>query len=128
MRKRSEVLAEALRELRESHLTIASSKPRPHRLWIPAAVAAAAALVFFVVRPPGREGAFRTEILTSFVDLPAGAALPAATMTTILRVEMRKEDLRQYGLTVPAAVGAELVRADLMVGEDGLARAVRFVQ
>jgi hypothetical protein len=68
------------------------------------------------------------EVATDFITLPGTESLPAAVQTSVLRVEVRKGDLRPYGFDIPPGVAGELVRADFVVGDDGLARAVRLVQ
>jgi hypothetical protein len=65
--------------------------------------------------------------MTSFLTLPGSEAFPEPTATSILRVQFPRSDLRLYGLEVSPSVTAEFVRADFLVGDDGLARAVRFV-
>lgn len=68
------------------------------------------------------------EFVTEFMSLPGAEALPIPLETNILRVRVPKGELRQYGFDVPPPRAAELIRADLVVGDDGFARAVRFVQ
>ncbi len=68
------------------------------------------------------------EFVTEFIPLPGAEALPMPLETNILRVSVPKGELRQYGFDVPPPRAAELVRADLVVGDDGFARAVRFIQ
>src|SRR3954470_2570687 len=66
--------------------------------------------------------------LSDFVALPGSETLPPSMETSILRVQLSKGDLRQYGFDIPSPVAAELIRADFVVGDDGLARAIRFVR
>ena len=82
-------------------------------------MAAALALAVFLVRAPGdRE-------LPEFVTVPSGEFLPAPAATAVLRLKLRRADLREYGFQVDPAVASEVIDADFMVGDDGLARAVR---
>jgi hypothetical protein len=60
--------------------------------------------------------------------VPGSETLPTPVETSILRVQLQKGDLRQYGFDVPAPMDSEFVRADFVVGDDGLARAVRLVR
>ena len=66
--------------------------------------------------------------LSDFVALPGSETLPPSMETSILRVQLSKGDLRQYGFDIPSPVAGELIRADFVVGDDGLARAIRFVR
>jgi hypothetical protein len=68
------------------------------------------------------------EFVTEFIDLPGSETLPEPLQTSILRVRVLKGELRQFGFDVPPPAAAELIRADFVVGDDGLARAVRLVQ
>jgi hypothetical protein len=68
------------------------------------------------------------EAMTEFIDLPGTATLPVSAETSILRVQLAKGDLRQYGFDVPPQVAAEIVRADFIVGNDGMARAIRLIR
>jgi len=44
----------------------------------------------------------------------------------VLQVEMSRSSLFAMGFNIPIENGAELVKADLLVGEDGVARAIRL--
>ena len=68
------------------------------------------------------------EVTTAFLPLMYSAV--PATRAHLVRIEVPRTALASFGLgaidSVPGASGTVL--ADLLVGEDGLARAVRFVQ
>jgi hypothetical protein len=124
---------------------------RSRRRWIPAAtwaaaIAAMVAAAVFLVRdrapveverpaprtvemalmdstPTGFEGALEE----GFLLLPGAAQLGAADGVNILHVELRRSAMMQVGIEVSPERADEAVRADVMVGSDGLARAVRFV-
>lgn len=66
--------------------------------------------------------------MSTFLPLPSSEFVAPPQTTSILTIQVRKGDLRQYGLDVPAPLAAELVRVDFVVGEDGLARAMRLVR
>ena len=51
--------------------------------------------------------------IAGFFILPSGVALPPPSATTILRIQMRKGDLRQYGIDVPPPVADDPVRSRL---------------
>jgi hypothetical protein len=67
-------------------------------------------------------------MLRGFMPLPGSEGLPDPYEATVVRVEMSKGQLEQYGFHVPPAVEAELIRADFFVGEDGLPRGIRLVR
>jgi hypothetical protein len=68
-----------------------------------------------------------SEPMAGFVALPGSAGLPRPIETSILQFRLRKGELRRYGFDIPASSDAEFVRADFVIGDDGLARAVRLV-
>jgi hypothetical protein len=61
-----------------------------------------------------------------FIALPSAAALPPPERGQILRVEMPRSALPGFGIPVIAASG-DTIRADIIIGEDSLARAIRLV-
>lgn len=65
---------------------------------------------------------------SGFFVLPSSEGLPAPSMTALVRVRIRRDDLRQYGLDVSPTNGSEMVVAEFVVGQDGLSRAVRFIR
>jgi hypothetical protein len=68
-----------------------------------------------IVRPAG------------FVELPGAADLPQFESGTIVRLELPVASLPAYGIEIPAAADERPVEADLLVGQDGLTRAIRLV-
>jgi hypothetical protein len=69
----------------------------------------------------------RREIATSFIPLRLGEPLPASSSATLVRVRVSSTALQYFGLAAEPEVSPGLVEADVLLGEDGLARAVRFV-
>jgi hypothetical protein len=63
---------------------------------------------------------------TGFVVLPGAAALPRLESGRVIRIEIPESELSAVGLWRAARGGA--IQADVLVGQDGLARAVRLVQ
>src|SRR5688500_6280225 len=97
------------------------------------AAALAAAIVglnWLVVSNPSRvdplpaEQAFDT---AGFLPWPGGEAWPPFESGSLVRVDLPVSALVALGLPVPLSNVSE-VQADVVVGQDGLARAVRFVQ
>jgi len=68
------------------------------------------------------------EVATPFFDLPfSDAALPL-DQATVIRVELPRSALELAGLPVDEDRRNQRIRADLVLGADGLARAIRFVE
>jgi hypothetical protein len=60
--------------------------------------------------------------------LQDAANLPPFEYGSVLRVELPRSALRAVGLPVNENRLSERIDADVLLGQDGLARAVRFVQ
>jgi len=68
------------------------------------------------------------EVATPFFDLPfSDAALPL-DQATMIRVELPRSALELAGLPVDEDRRNQRIRADLVLGADGLARAIRFLE
>lgn len=80
-------------------------------------------------RPKGRARKTRlaTEVATSFYPLPDADVSPVDE-AAIVRVQLPRSAMRLVGLPVNEDRVDERIQADVVVGQDGLARAVRFVQ
>lgn len=63
-----------------------------------------------------------------FVPLPYGENFSEGDSGMVVRVEMTRGTLETLGYPVDEANANEVIQADLLVGEDGLPRAVRLVQ
>jgi hypothetical protein len=61
-----------------------------------------------------------------FVVLPGADALPRLESGRVIRIEIPESELSSVGLWTPAQAGP--VQADVLVAQDGLARAIRLVQ
>jgi hypothetical protein len=68
------------------------------------------------------------EIATGFYPLLDAAMLPPLEYGTLVRVQLPRSALRVVGLPVNEDRLSESIAADVLLGQDGLARAVRFVQ
>ena len=123
-----------------------SENRAPSRRWIPmvtwaAAFAAMFALAAFLVRPRQpevlRPAVQRTVELAmlqpqadsdGFIPLPNAAGVAAdEDDVNLVRVEVPRSAMIALGLDVSADGAEELVEADVMLGSDGMARAVRFL-
>ena len=63
---------------------------------------------------------------TGFVALPGAAVLPDMESANIVRVSLPVAALPAYGLAI-SDFRTESVEAELLVAQDGQARAIRFV-
>ena len=67
------------------------------------------------------------ELVTRFFQLREGEDLTALESLQVVRVELTSSALGELGLLVDTETANEPVKADVLVGQDGLARAIRFV-
>jgi hypothetical protein len=68
-----------------------------------------------------------TELATDFFAVPYSEPLRPEESRRIVRVQVPRSALATFGLPVNADQALEPIQADVLVGEDNLARAVRFV-
>lgn len=69
-----------------------------------------------------------TEYLTDFFPLRYGEAQKPMESGELIRVQMPRSALARFGLPVNVERANTPIKADLLVGEDGLAHAIRFVR
>lgn len=80
-----------------------------------------------VARPAApRPGSKRPEMATEFI--PVSYAATPAGQASIVRVRLPRTALLSFGLPMNVERAAEPVLADVLLGEDGVARAIRFVR
>ena len=129
------------------------SDSHTRRWWTPlaawaataAVVAAAAVLLFVHQRRPAPQPLTATELAAmdwsdgwqeegdaeaasgEFIPLPNAARLAPSEDVNLVRVEVPRSTMIALGYPVAADRAAELVQADVVLGSDGLARAVRFL-
>lgn len=68
------------------------------------------------------------EIATDFMPVSYGDNLNEIDNGRIVRVEMPRSALAQFGIPVNMERANERIKADVLIGEDGMARAIRFVR
>jgi hypothetical protein len=68
------------------------------------------------------------EVALNFYALPDSDALPPLESATIVRVQLPMASLRLMGFPVSEDGAADFVEADMLLGQDGLARGVRLVE
>jgi hypothetical protein len=68
------------------------------------------------------------EITTDFLPLSYGSSMSQFDDGQIVRVELPRSALQSFGLPVNAERASERVKADVLLGHDGVAQAIRFVR
>ena len=82
-------------------------------------------------KPPANDPNARAavaEIATEFIPLMNREALAQMDGGQIMRVELPRSALMSFGLPMDMERATERIKADVVVGNDGLARAIRFVR
>jgi hypothetical protein len=69
-----------------------------------------------------------TEIVTDFIPVTYGGAANLADGGRMVRVELPRSAMASFGLPVNMDRANERVKADVLMGVDGLAHAIRFVR
>jgi hypothetical protein len=75
-----------------------------------------------------RQTSTGSEIATDFIPVTYGDNLNEIENGRIVRVEVPRSALAQFGLPVNMDRANERVKADVLIGDDGMARAIRFVR
>ncbi|HEX6625331.1 MAG TPA: hypothetical protein VF064_16575 [Pyrinomonadaceae bacterium] len=73
-------------------------------------------------------GGERAEITTDFIPLAHGGGFAAGDGAHVVRVELPHTALERFGLPFNAERSGGRVKADVLLGQDGVARAIRFVR
>ncbi|HKQ93838.1 MAG TPA: hypothetical protein VJZ77_24475 [Blastocatellia bacterium] len=68
------------------------------------------------------------EVVTRFFPLREGEDLTTLDSLQVVRVELPSSALGEVGLPVDPETVTEPIKADVVLGQDGLARAIRFVR
>jgi hypothetical protein len=69
-----------------------------------------------------------SEIVTSFIALDSVRGLAKPESLQMVRVELPRSALVSFGLPMNVERADERIKADVLVGDDGVARAIRFVR
>jgi hypothetical protein len=77
---------------------------------------------------PGAAVSPDEEIATDFMPLTYDGSLSQIDDGQLVRVELPRSALHSFGLPVSAERGGGRVKADVLLGHDGVARAIRFVR
>lgn len=70
----------------------------------------------------------QVEVATDYFPLQYGTDLTALEGAPVIRMEFPRTVLASFGLPMNPQRAAEPVQADVVLGRDGIARAIRFVQ
>ncbi len=113
------------------------SAPSDMRWWAAAAAVLLVATALWTgVRPPPRQFAANPGVAATpaiveddaaFIPLPNVAGSPQDDDVDLVRVELPRSAITALGLPASDDNGAESVEAEVLVGPDGMARAVRFL-
>jgi predicted anti-sigma-YlaC factor YlaD len=111
------------------HLAATKGRVRAAIVWIPQVAAALAALLFLGVilihrLPPGVGSVVTDE---AFVPIPYVQPLDPYESATVMRMDVPVAALIAVGYKVDASDPTSVVKADVLVGEDGRAHAVRVL-
>jgi hypothetical protein len=102
--------------------------------WMPAlAIPAAAAIALFVwmhaaPAQPVANAIEEDAEASSFYPLPQAESLPEVDNAMVVRVQLPVSSLQLMGVPISEDRGDTSVQADVLLGQDGLARGVRLVQ
>jgi hypothetical protein len=77
---------------------------------------------------PETSGQEAAEIATEFIPIVHGDNLNSMESGQIVRVELPRSALISFGLPMNMERADERIKADVVLGNDGLARAIRFVR
>lgn len=75
-----------------------------------------------------RRDSSAAEVATDFFPLTFTADSAALESGHVVRVKIARTALIAFGLPMNVARAGELITADVVIGDDGLARAIRFIQ
>jgi hypothetical protein len=75
-----------------------------------------------------RRSTNQADAINRFYPLPGADLLSPLDYGTVVRVQLPRPALQEVGFPVAGDRMMERVEADILIGQDGLARAVRFVQ
>lgn len=105
--------------------------PRKAHRWMYAVAACALLLLglsFLYQRNVAPPRADFTYTAPGFIALPYSQSGVPIESAVVIRVAILPSELASMGVAVPAAASTARVKADVLVGQDGVARAVRLVE
>ena len=114
----------------EQHLVAAFRAQRLRRRLPYAAIAASVVLLAasaYLLRSPAPQAATRAEVVTDFIAVAGTDPTEPIDSPILVRVRLPRTALVKFGLPMNEERSSEFVQADVVLGHDGLARAIRFV-
>ncbi|MCX6622972.1 MAG: hypothetical protein NTY38_18275 [Acidobacteria bacterium] len=69
-----------------------------------------------------------TEVATDFLPMQPGPILSRDEALQLVRITLPRTEMLRFGLPVAPGPRGARVMADVVLGEDGIARAIRFVR
>ncbi|MBM3724201.1 MAG: hypothetical protein FJW40_02085 [Acidobacteria bacterium] len=106
-------------------------RPAAPRTWILVAAAAAVLIAAGLLARSGAsyrpKAAAAREVVTEFLPLAGSEQMPPVEGAQIYRVRLPRSALWTVGLPMTEERAHERVDADVLLGPDGVARAIRFV-
>lgn len=79
-------------------------------------------------RPHRKPALLAQEVATEYLPMPDAPRFTAEDRGQLVRIRLPRESMRSFGLPVNQDRIVQTVKADVLIGEDGIARAIRFVQ
>jgi hypothetical protein len=70
----------------------------------------------------------KSETATDFIPLPYAGRVMSEESLDVIRVRMPRSAMARFGLPINAERALEPVSADIVFGQDGIARAIRFTR
>jgi hypothetical protein len=70
----------------------------------------------------------QTALMTEFVAVPYAPPFAPSDRGQLIRLQVPRQAMRRFGFPVNIERWSDRVEADVLMGEDGIARAVRFVK
>jgi hypothetical protein len=134
MRRLASVLPNEASPAVEQRLSSAFRARHPRRakhLWMYALAACAVLLLglsFLDHRKPAPKPADFVYMAPGFIALPYSQSGVPIESAVVIRVAVTRSELASMGVAVPASASTARVNADVLVGQDGVARAVRLVK
>ena len=112
---------------------VAAFRARNTRRRMPYGAIAASVLLFaassWLIRTAGPAPTTpRAEVVTDFIPVAGTDPAEPVDSPILVRVKLPRAALVRFGLPMNQERSSEFVKADVVLGHDGLARAIRFVQ
>jgi hypothetical protein len=103
-------------------------QPRRSAIWLYAAAAVLLLSVTLLTKDKPPTPASDIYNAADFIALPYSQSGVPLESAVVIRVQMRPAELSSMGVAVPATASTAKFNADILVGQDGVARAVRLIQ